>query len=182
MKKLWSIVKWLLVAWGGLCAIGAVVLGGKLAYSLGPGNRDTTGSADKQDVRFVLNWCRLGDDRIEEVVHSYKSARSFTGDHLDAYAIKISHVDLAELTQDESGSGWVRCDQTEGVLKDAIDFVCGWLHEDAISWFPREEELKSSEMYVYSWSIYCHGTRPTAVELIFVRLKDKMVFFMSSKV
>ena len=182
MKKLWSIVKWLLIAWGGLCAIGAIVLVVMVTYSLGPGNKDTTDSADKNDVRFVLNWCRLGDERIEKVIHSYKSARSFTGDHLDAYAIKITHVDPDELIQDEFGSGWFRCNQTEGVLKDAIDFVCGWLHEDSISWFPRENELKSSEMYVYSWSIYCYGTSPTAVKLIFVRPKDRMVFFISTKV
>lgn len=175
-------VKWLLIAWGGFCAIGAIVLGGMMVYSLGPGNRNTIDSAGKHDVRFIMNWYRLGDHRIEKVVHSYKSARSFTGDHLDAYAIKITHVDPSELTQDRSGSGWFRCDQADGVLKDSIDFVCGWLHEDNISWFPRKEELKSSEMYVYSWSIHCRSTRPMAVKLIFVRPKDKMVFFVSSKV
>lgn len=161
--------------------VGAIVLGGFIAYRIGPGNADTTNSANKQDVRFVLNWCRFGDERIEEVVHSYQSARSFTGDHLDAYAIRISHVDPAELTQNEFGSGWFRCDQVDGVLKDAVDFAVGWLREDGISWFPREEELRSDELYVYPWSIYCHGIRPTAVELIFVRPRDKMVFFMSTK-
>ena len=181
MNKTWSIVKWFLIAWGAVCAIGAVILGGVLAYSLGSGNRETTGCTDKPDVRFVLNWCGLGDERIEEVVHSSRSARSFTGDHLDAYAIKISRVDPTELTRDTFGSGWFRCDQTEGVIKDAIELVCGSLHEDAISWFPREDELKSPDMYVYSWSIYCHGTQPTAVELIFVRPRDKMMFFMSIK-
>ena len=182
MKKTLSVLKWLLIVWGGVCAIGALVLGSLLAYSLGPGNRATIDSAHKRDVRFVLNWCRLGDNRIAEVVHSYESARSLTGDHLDAYAIRVTHVDPSELTKDNFGYGWSRCDQTEGILKDAVDFACGWLHKDALAWFPRADELRSSEMYVYPWSIYCCGTRPTAVKLIFVRPKDHMVFYMSTKV
>jgi hypothetical protein len=142
---------------------------------------DASNAATKADVRFVLNWCQLGDERIEEVLHSYRSARSFTGDHLDAYAIRVSHVDAAELKRDDFGSGWQRCDQLNGVLKDAIDFAVVWLDTDEVAWFPRENELASDEMFVYPWSIYCHGTQPAAVELIFVRPKDKMVFYLSVK-
>ncbi len=182
MKRVLVIGKWLLIVWGVVSFIAAVLLVGFIAFRVGPGNTDSKETASKHDVRFILNWCNLGDDRIEEVIHSYRSSRSFTGDHLDAEAIKISHVDIAELTKDDFGSGWVRCDQADGVLKDAIEFVEGWLHEDNISWFPKAEELNSSEMYVYSWSIYCHGTRPTAVQLIFVRPKDKMIFYIDTKV
>lgn len=160
----------------------ATVAGGILiAYRMGPGNVEKTDFADKQDVRFVLNWCGLGDERIEKVIHSYRSARSFTGDHLDAYAIRISHVDVTELTRNQFGSGWYRGDQVEGVIKDALDYVAGWLHEDGISWFPKAGEIRSSDLYVYPQSIYCHGVRPSAVELIFIRPKDKMVFFISIK-
>lgn len=177
MSKGWNIVKWVLIAWGAISfAVSVAVL-----YSIGPGNRDRFDRATKQDVRFVLNWCRLGDERIERVVHSYESARSFTGDHLDAYAIKISHVDPAELTPDKDGSGWVRCDQLEGVLKAAVDFSIGWFHREEISWFLEEHELGSAEVFVYPWSIYCQGTRPYAVSLIFVRPKDRMVYFISAK-
>lgn len=181
MKRLWPIANWLLIVWGVICFFGALVVGGLLVFRMGPGNTDSSQTASKHDVRFVLNWCRLGDERIEEVVHSYVSARSFTGDHLDAHAIRITHVDPSELTKDDFGSGWARCDQVGGVLDDAIEFAEGWLHRDDISWFPTREELRSDRMYVYPWSIYCHGTRPSAVELIFVRPEDRMVFFMSSK-
>jgi hypothetical protein len=66
-------------------------------------------------------------------------------------------------------------------VKDAIDFAVVWLDTDEVAWFPRENELASDEMFVYPWSIYCHGTQPAAVELIFVRPKDKMVFYLSVK-
>ena len=181
MKHLFVIGKWFFIIWGLLSFAATALFVGFVMFKLGPGNQDTTKTASKSDVRFVLNWCNLGDNRIEEVVHSYRSSRSFTGDHLDADAIRISHVDATELTKDDFGSGWVRCDQADGVLKDAIEFVEGSLHEDSISWFPKADELNSSEMYVYSWSIYCHGTRPAAVKLIFVRPRDKMVFYFDAK-
>ena len=105
MKTLWSVLKWLLIGWGIVCLVGLVVIVGTVCSLIDMGNTAISGAATKQDVRFVLNGCRLGDERIEEVVHSYQSARSFTGDHLDAYAIKISHVNATELVRDKFGSG-----------------------------------------------------------------------------
>jgi hypothetical protein len=106
-------VRWILLVWGGLSLIGLLGFAAFVGYRLGPGNRDRNDSASVHDVRFVLNWCELGDQRIEHVIHSHVSARSFTGDHLDAYAIKISHVDIAELTSkaNDFGSRWYRGDQ-----------------------------------------------------------------------
>jgi hypothetical protein len=181
MQTLWRVLRWLLIAWGGLCLVGAIVLlglyRGRTATFL---NVDTANAAAEQDVRFVLNWCRLGDDRIEELLHSHRSAPSITGDHLDAYAIRISHVDSAELLPDKFGSGWRRCDEVTGVLKDAVDFASGWLHGDEINWFLSAEELRSDEVFVFPWSIYCNGTIPSSVQLIFVRPKDRMVFYISA--
>jgi len=158
-------------------------VGGFVAYSFGPGNRDRADSASSSDVAFVLNWCDLGADRIEKVLHSYVSARSFTGDHLDAYAIKIKHIDVAELTArtDDFGGRWYRGDQLPKVLDDAVGFVGGWLGSGKIPWFPTERTLRSSEVYVYPWSIYLHGITPSASELIFVRPWDKMVFYFGGK-
>ena len=179
--RILKFVKWGLLVWGGISLVGVVGVAAFLAYQLGPGNRDKTDSASTHDVRFVLNWCGLGDERTERVLHSHVSARSFTGDHLDAYAIKITKVEVAELeskTNDFSGR-WYRGDQLPQILDEAVKFVSGWHHE--IPWFPTEAELRSSEFYVYSWSIYCHGVTPSAAELIFVRPSDKMVFYFGGK-
>ena len=179
--RILAIARWGLLIWGALSLVGVIIVASMAAYQLGPGNRDKADSASAHDVRFVLNWCELGDQRIEKVLHSHVSSRSFTGDHLDAYAIKISHVELAELTKetDDFRGRWYRGDQLPKVLDDAVGFVGGWLHE--LPWFPSEEQLRSSEFYVYSWSIYCHGVRPTAAELIFIRPSDQMVFYFGGK-
>ena len=156
-------------------------MAGIIAFKLGPGNRTEADSASAHDVRFVLNGCQLGDQRIAKVVHSHVSARSFTGDHLDAYAIKISRLDLTELTAktNDFRGRWYRGDQLPKVLDDAVGFVGGWLHE--LPWFPAEVELRSSNFYVYPCSIHCYGVQPAAAELIFIRPSDKMVFYLGGK-
>ena len=171
MRKALQVLKWILIVWGAVSAVGALALGGLLAYSLSVGNRDMVGHAEGKDVRFVLNWCRLGDERIEEVIESYQSSRSFTGDHLDAYAIKISHVDESELQTED----WKRVDQATGVYEDAIDFMAMWLGGE-ISWFPDIEEIRSDRYYIYLWSVAFHGGRPDSTSLILVRPEDNMVF------
>src|SRR5437899_139590 len=93
-----AVAKWILLIWGAVSLVGVLSIGAVVAYQFRFGNRDKDDSASPRDVRFVLNWCRLGDSRIEQVVHSHVSARSLTGDHLDVYAIKISHINVGELT------------------------------------------------------------------------------------
>lgn len=188
MKRIWPVVKWFLIVWGAVSLVAVLVAGTLIVRRfsgpesmLGSSNVDSSATASKQDVRFVLNWCRLGDSRIEEVVHSYQSARSFTGDHLDAHAIRITKVSTDELVADDAGGGWVRCDKTQGVLKDAVDFVASWAGRHETLWFPPAEQLNSADFYVYSWSIYCHGTRPSAAELIFVHPSSKMVYYFGGK-
>ena len=180
-SRILAIGRWGLIIWGALSLVGVIGIASIVAFQVGPGNRVKDDSASAHEVRFVLNWCELGDQRIDKVIHSHVSARSFTGDYLDAYAIKISRIDLAELTKDTDDfrRRWYRGDQLPKILDDAVGFVGGWLHE--VPWFPSVAELRSSDIYVYSWSIYFHGIRPTAAELIFIRPSDKMVFYFGGK-
>ena len=177
------IIQTLLLIWAILSLIAVLLISGYIGYQFKFGNQPATNSASPHDVRFVLNWCNLGDNRIKDVIHSYESSRSFTGDHLDAYAIKITHVDISELKQpqNESRSGWYRCDRLPPVVAAALDYTAGYSGWKEISWFPTPEELRSSQYYVYPWSIYFHGTDATAAELIFVRPSDNMVFYIGSK-
>jgi hypothetical protein len=169
--------------WGGLSLLLVIGIVGFVVFQFGVGNRDKIDSASVHDVRFILNWCELGESRIESVLHSYVSPRSLTGDHLDAYAIKISRLEIGELTptSDHTRGRWYRGDQLPPLLNDAVGFVSAWLGRNEISWFPTEAELRSAEFYIYPWTIYAHGLTPTAVELIFVRPSDKMVFYFGAK-
>jgi hypothetical protein len=178
--RIWRAIRVIVFVWGCVSLLGVLAIAGFLAWQLGPASRTRDDSASIRDVRFVLNWCGLGDQRIQSIAHSHVSGRSFTGDYLDAFAIRVSHVDASELTAPhDSSGGWYRGDQLPQALGEALDFISGWRSE--IPWFPREEELRSSDFYVYSWEIVLHGTRPTATQLILVRPSDKMVFYLGCK-
>jgi len=149
---------------------------GSMFYSYN--NIDKSNFAKKTDVDFVLNWIGLGANRIKHVLNSTKSARSLTGDHLDAYEIEISHVSETELQDPHS---WSRGDKINSIYKDAIDFVTMWIESDKISWFPKYDELTSNKFYVYSWSIEYHGKYPTSAKMIFIIPSKKLVYYISVK-
>lgn len=183
MNRAWRIFKGFLLVWGAISFVAFLVIGGTILYQVGPGNRPTSKTASKHDVRFVLNWCNLGDDRTEEVVHSYASARSLTGDHLDGHAIRVSHLDVSELIFDErhSGGGWFRGDALTRTAEQAIDFAAGWLGSSEMPRFPTIDEIRSSNMFIYVWSIDMAGTRPNAAQIILARPSDKMVYYFDAK-
>jgi len=137
--------------------------------------------ANTKDVRFVLNWGNLGADRIEEVVHSYKSG-GFQ-DYLNGHAIRVSHLDVSDLAN--SGRDWHRGDELSGVAKDAVDFVALCLTSQEMPWFPTIDEMRSPTMYVYVWKIVFVGVdkiRPNAADVIFANPDTKMVYYLSGKI
>lgn len=181
--RIWAVIRSILIVWGGISLVVAVVAFAFVVFSWGPGNRDAADNVSAQDVRFVLNWSRLGEERIEKVVHSFESMRSMSGDHLDAYAIKITHVSTAELTRvsERNRLRWHRGDDLAHVVDDALAFASGWLHRDEIFWFPKESELRSQEMFVLAWSVDYGGIEPRAAQLIFVNPSQRMVYYLSAR-
>jgi hypothetical protein len=175
--RILAILRWCLIVWGGASLVGVLVLA---FFMFGPGNRDSSGDTEVSDVQFVLNWSELGTERIERVVNSHKSARSLTGDHLDAYAIKLTKVEAEELLAPDGGGNvkWFRGDQLPPVVEAAVTFASTW---QELTWFPSGADLRSSRMYVLPWSVTFYGTRPEAAELIFVRPEDDMLFFFAAK-
>jgi hypothetical protein len=178
--KLLNITRLLLTIWGAISLVVLLAIGSYLLYSMTLGNTNAVDKATRSDVRFVLNGCGLGEERIDEVVKSYISARSFTGDHLDAYAIKITRVTVDELAMNHTGTGrWYRMDSLPVVLDAAVTLACGWQNETP--WFPAEDRLRTKDMYVYPVSIYCHGVTPAATALTFIDPQKKMVYYVSVK-
>ena len=176
IKKALGVIKTILAIIGAL-SLGTLALL-MISVALTINARTKVDTADKQDVRFILNWCRLGAERTEEVVKSHISRRSFTGDHLDAYAIKLTHISIAELeAASDSQLVWHRADTLPQILTDAVDFAYAARHE--IPWFPSKEKLLTSDFYIFPWSIRCHGISPSGVQLIFANPSEKMLYYIS---
>jgi len=164
---------------GGISLIFIIITSVFLSYTYFFGNKNVKDKASTSDVRFVLNWCNLGDSRIKKVLHSYESSRSLTGDHLDAYAIEISNISIDELIKADSSNfdKWYRGDQLPPILNDAISLADSWQNE--VSWFPTGARIRTSDFYVYPWTIYYHGLTPNSADIIIVEPKKKIVYYIS---
>jgi len=174
-----AVLRGAVVAWGALIlaiVVSAILLG---AYHSGRTRTD----AAKRDAQFVLSRCELGEDRIERVVHAYATPRSFPGSHLEAYAIRISRVDVSELAAAPGSTlrSWYRGDQLPPLVRGALESMRRDVGRDPIAWFPKVEDLGSAGVYVYPWSVATEGVSPSEVDLIFVRPADKMVFYYERK-
>jgi hypothetical protein len=171
MKKLWLLfLVWILL---GVCTLVIAFLVWIVTlfdFPFGPREVEKIDTATDRDVQYVLDECGLGHSRIEKVVHSYISPRSMTGDHLDAFAIKVAGIDESELSD---GSKWFRCDQLQGVAKSAVAFSPGWVRD--VSWFPTD--LTSPDFYVRVLKF----EDISMIELVFVRPSDGMVYFFSGQ-
>jgi len=175
-----SIFKWILFLSIFAALAGMVAIGLLFFYRLAFVNKEKIDAATPPDVRFVLDACHLDESRMEKVVHSYQSTRSFSGGHFDAYEIKVTNITVDELTK-ANDIRWQRGDQLSRAAADAIQFAGIWLNEDRVSWFPRESELKSDAVYVDPRAIEYVGDRPRSAQLIFVKPSENMVFYFDAK-
>ncbi|GHT44449.1 hypothetical protein FACS189454_01860 [Planctomycetales bacterium] len=182
MNRVLQIIQLLLTIWGGISLVGIGVLAGYILYLWTLENKTVVDKATKSDVTFVLNWCELGDQRIDKVLNSYVSARSFTGDHLDAYAIKITDVTVDELINNKHNKAglWYRGDNLPPVLDDAVSFISGWSEKPA--WFPTKNSIRTQDFYVYPRSIHYHEIKPTAAFLIFIKPAEKTVYYIEAEI
>lgn len=180
--RLVRLTKGFLIIWGASSFVVTIGIVALFVYQTSFGNRTKENALSPKDVRFVLGQCALEQERVESVVHSYVSSRSFSGDHLDAYAIKISNVADAELQPRANARSlkWYRGDALPELLDQAIKSVSTSRKE--IPWFPTEAELRTSDFYVYPWMIRCSGLDPSAATLIFVRPSDRMLFYFDFKI
>jgi hypothetical protein len=179
-SQLFAIARLALLIWGALSLACVLVLAGVMVWQ---GNQLRVDRASPKDVRFVLNWCELGEDRIDKVLHSYVSGQSITGDHLEAYAIRVTHLDRTELAtaaEENALQSWYRGDRLPPMLAEVVRNPATSSGE--IPWFPSEAELRSANTYVYPWRLLYHGLRLDGVDLIVARPADRTIFYYSSKV
>ena len=136
-----------------------------------------------KSAMFVLNWGNIGDKaKIKKIIHSYESPQSLTGDHLDAYCIKIDTFPDSVLRQEEGlPQEWLQGPITELILKEAIDLSSSAAESDGLKWFPKASELNSNRYYLSFWKIVLHNQFPTAVQIIAYDRKEKLLYYLSFK-
>ena len=171
-------LKNILAVWGAISGLLLLIAISFFSYKWQFGNKTQIGSATIADVRFVLNWSRLGGDGIKSVLNSYESSRSLTGDHLDAYEILTNGISVDDL-QDQDV--WRRGDNLDGVLEQGVELVSSFVRSDNLDWFPTDETIRSDQIYIYSWSILFHNRKATAAKIIFAKPSENKVYYASVK-
>jgi hypothetical protein len=137
--------------------------------------------AASNEVAFVFNWGNLGQEKIEKVLNSYRSDRSdrsMSGDHLDAYEILAKEIPLQLLSKE---NGWTQGSKLSNIQIDAIELISSFAVLDDLAWFPKESELKSENVFIYTWSVQYHGDRATSAQVIFAVPSHKKVYYSSVK-
>ncbi len=178
-KKRLEIGKRLLMIWGGISLIIVLLVTGYLAYFVTIGNTTSEDLVSKKDVRFVLNWSGLGDEKIKNVVKSYKSSKSFSGDHLNAYAIEITEVSVNELPNTRT-TKWLSINNLPLLIDNAVKLTNRF--QNKIPWFPSYKELKNEGYYIHPHSIYCLGISPMSTELVLLKPDGKMIYYIDIKI
>lgn len=132
---------------------------------------------------FVLNWGQIGDkSKIQRVIHSYESPRSFTGDGIDAYCLQIDRFPEEILRKGNSGHEvWVKPPIDDALFLGALETATMMAHSDNLAWFPSAESLNSKRFYLNFWTIVAHNHMVTTVQLIAYDREERKIYYADAK-
>ena len=185
-KPIWKYIRILLEVAGAIALVALVALVAlnyRQFFGLMGVHKPEVDQLPPKRAMFVLNWGNIGDKaKIEKIIHSYESHRSLTGDHVDAYCIKIDGFpDSAWSKEKGVPQEWLQGPVTERILKEAVELSCSAAESDGLKWFPRASEINSDRYYLSFWQIVLHNQFPTAVQLIAYDRKEKLLYYLSFK-
>jgi hypothetical protein len=132
---------------------------------------------------FVLNWAQIGDkSKIQRVLHSYESPRSFTGDGINAYCLQIDRFPEEVLRKDDSvREVWLKPPLDDALLMEALKTASMMAHSDNLAWFPSAETLNSNRFYLNFWTIVAHNHMVTTVQLIAYDREERKIYYADAK-
>lgn len=133
-------------------------------------------AAGNKDVLLVLNWGGLSTNQTIHLVGSYRSPRSFTGDHIDSYCIQLSKFELTDVAKEQ----WHEGPEANPILADALELAVNDAHDHAAC-FPTFAEANSSTMKMKFGTVVLHDRQATAAEIVLFDPKTKMLYYVSFK-
>ena len=136
--------------------------------------------ATTNDVRFVLNWGHIPTDQKYSVVHSYRTAPHFNGDHLTAFAIQLETFPES-LLQTKQSPRWIRGPATNSAFADALKGAHVEAFSDKLTWFPDESELNSEQFYLHFAKVSLVDGEVNAADIIAFDRHRKVLYYISFK-
>lgn len=129
------------------------------------------------DVRFILSTQPLDKAKLEKIVHSFKSARAFTGDHNDAVALKVTDLPVNAFLElaNHLHAPWIRGDKADEWIRDALSAV------KIREWQPEYADVLTENYFIIPITLVVRNGNVTAAELVYVNVKTQMVYYGSFK-
>lgn len=169
--RLGNLVKTLLAAVGALTSLAVITAAAIFAYQIYyPINQRD--QATSKDVVHILNWASIPTDQRFKVLHSYRSARSFTGDHIDGHCISLERLALDD--------DWKTVDSLERPFLDAVTLALDSARED-LPCLPGTRGLATHKILVKPFTLRFFGTAPEAGEIVFLDPTSKELHFVDFK-
>jgi hypothetical protein len=140
---------------------------------------DMPESASKKfsDVKFMFDdSCGISEANFERIVFKYDSPRSFTGDGVSKYAVKLKNVDTEALDKEF----WIKNISDESLIRSALDFLALW---EELERGPKIE-WKNPDIYIaplYIKTMQDDGQVYIASFLIY-DAKNEMLIYVFAKV
>lgn len=184
-KPIWSRFRVVLDVAGALALVALVAFAALTFHDLSrqmQGQKPEVDRMTPEKARFILNWGNLGDrTRIKRVLHSYRSSRSFTGDHVDACSLELDAFPEAVLREPQMQRVWSQGPVRERMLKEAVALACSAAATAGLPWFPAAEQVDSDRFYLSFCKIVAHHQSPSAVQLIAYDRKEQLLYYLSFK-
>lgn len=128
------------------------------------------------DAVTILKRSDINPNQSKRVIGSYRSERSFTGDHLDAYCLQLSTFELAN----DTAKYWHESPESNPILIDALHSALDDAHIHAPC-FPTFEQANSKGVMLRFLSADSHDRMATAAEIVLYEPRTKMLYFVSYK-
>jgi hypothetical protein len=136
--------------------------------------------ATTNDVQFVFNWGHVPLNQSYRVVHSYRTAASFSGDHLEAYAIQIEAFPEG-LLEGRERPKWAPGPFTNDFCVKALREAEVQAVSDRLTWFPQADTLNSPAFYVHFEQITLSDDVVYAARVLAYERRSKTLYFISYK-
>lgn len=154
----------------------ALILLVVLAVSVIGQSRDRVNRAKPKDVLHILNWGEIPTNQNIEVLASYESSRSFTGDHLDYYCIQLSKFEVA----DRAKNNWHDGPEQNPILAEALEQGANDAHQGN-GCFPSPEEANSGTMKIMFGEVDVIDRHPNSANITLYDTKNRRLYYVSYK-
>jgi len=152
-----------------LCFLAFAALMGWFIFSMTP-LHEKLFPFKPEDTASVLKWGGMQDAaEVEQVIRAKASERSFTGDHLDLYILKMKSFSTEKAL---AGGKWRQGPLEDEIQKKAVDFALmmeSSEREEGVhhSGFPTKEEL-ASKPYLFCFPWISLGSRDVHASTVLI--------------